>query len=127
MFISLSDYRTAMFEDHLIDLFGLEIEDWIDENSIVADFIHWSELMILPDNHPEHSETLKRNLEESEIAVNFSPLHSEANLMITLGSAKIVEKSGDFPKELIVQLIEMATTPLTKHQFLSDAQVGELL
>ena len=79
-----------MFEDHLIDLFGLEIEDWIDENSIVADFIHWSELMILPDNHPEHSETLERNLEESEIAVNFSPL--QTNLMITLGSAKIVEK-----------------------------------
>ena len=69
----LSNY---MFEDHLFDLFGLEIEDWIDKNSIVAEFIHWSEVMILPDNHPEHSETLERNLEESEIAVNFSPLHS---------------------------------------------------
>ena len=116
-----------MFEDHLIDVFGLEIEDWIDENSIVAEFIHWSEVMILPDNHPEHSETLKRNFEESEVAVNFSPLHCEANVMITLGSAKIVEKSDDFPKELILQLIEMATTPLTKHQFLSDVQVGELV
>ena len=116
-----------MFEDHLFDLFGLEIEDWIEENNIVAEFIHWSEVMILPDNHPEHSETLEQNFEDSEIAVNFSPLHSEANLMITLDSAKIVEKSGDFPKELIVQLIEMATTPLTKHQFLTDTQVGELV
>ena len=115
-----------MFEDHLFDLFGLEIEDWMDENSIVAEFIHWSEVMILPDNHPDHSETLERNFEDSEIAVNFSPLHGEGNMMITLDSAKIVEKSGDFPKELILQLMKMASTPLTKHQFLSEKQVGEL-
>jgi len=116
-----------MFEDHLFDLFGLEIEDWIEENNIVAEFIHWSEVMILPDNHPDHSETLERNLEESEIAVNFSPLHSEGNLMITLDSAKIVEKSEAFPEELMLQLIEMATTPLTKHQFLTDNQIGDLI
>ena len=115
-----------MFGDHLFDLFGLEIEGWMDENSIVAEFIHWSEVMILPDNHPDHSETLERNFEESEIAVNLSPLHSEGNLMITLDSAKNVEESGDFPKELISQLIKMASTPLTKHHFLSDKQIGEL-
>ena len=115
-----------MFEDHLFDLFGLEIEDWMDENSIVAEFIHWSEVMILPDNHPDHSETLEQNFEDSKIAVNFSQLHGEGNIMITLDSAKIVEKSGDFPKELILQLMKMASTPLTKHQFLSEKQVGEL-
>ena len=47
--------------------------------------------------------------------------------MITLDSAKIVEESGNFPKELILQLMKMASTPLTKHQFLTDAQVGELV
>ena len=121
------NYSGFMFEDHLYDLFGLEIEEWTNQNEIIAEFIHWSEVMILPDNHPDHSETLERNFEESEIAVNFSPLHSEGNLMITLDSAKIVEISEVFPEELILQLIEMATTPLTKHQFLTDNQIGDLI
>jgi len=113
-----------MFEDHMIDLFGLEIEDWIDENDIIAEFVSWSEILVLPDNHPDHSDSLERYFDDEETAVNF--LISKENLMITLNSAKIVEKSNDFPQELISQLIEMATTPLTKHQFLSDNQVGEL-
>jgi len=114
-----------MFEDHMIDLFGLEIEDWIDENDIIAEFVSWSEILVLPDNHPDHSDSLERYFDDEETAVNF--LISQENLMITLNSAKIVEKSNDFPQELISQLIEMATTPLTKHQFLSDNQVGELV
>ncbi len=114
-----------MFEDHMIDLFGLEIEDWIDENDIIAEFVSWSEILVLPDNHPDHSDSLERYFDDEETAVNF--LISKENLMITLNSAKIVEKSNDFPQELISQLIEMATTPLTKHQFLSDNQVGELV
>jgi len=114
-----------MFEDHMIDLFGLEIEDWIDENDIIAEFVSWSEILVLPDNHPDHSDSLERYFDDEETAVNF--LISKENLMITLNSAKIVEKSNDFPQELISQLIEMASTPLTKHQFLSDNQVGELV
>ena len=115
-----------MFEDHLYDLFGLEIEEWTNQNEIIAEFIHWSEVIILPDDQIGHSESLARNFEESEVAVNFSQLYGKGNITITLNSAKIVDKSLDFPKELILQLMVMSKKELTNHQFLSDNQVGEL-
>ncbi len=115
-----------MFEDHLFDLFGLGIGDWMDENSIVAESVSWSERVILDDDQTGHRDSLEINYEEAEIAVNFLLLHGEGNLMIALDSAKIVEISVGFPKTLMQQLIEMASTPLTKHQFLSDKQIGEL-
>jgi len=109
-----------MFEDHMIDLFGLEIEDWIDENDIIAEFVSWSEILVLPDNHPDHSDSLERYFDDEETAVNF--LISQENLMITLNSAKIVEKSDDFPAHLFEQLNAMATVELYNHNFLSMHQ-----
>ncbi|GEM_PF-3879140 len=115
-----------MFEDHLFDLFGSGIEDWMEENEVIAEFVSWSERVILDDDQTGHRDSLEINYEEAEIAVNFLLLHGEGNLMIALDSAKIVEISEGFPKTLMQQLIEMASTPLTKHQFLSDKQIGEL-
>ena len=115
-----------MFEDHLFDLFSMGIEDWMKENEVILEFVSWSERVIVENDQPGHRDFLEINCEESEIAVNFLPFHGEGNLMIALYSAKIVEISEGFPKMLVQQLIEMASTPLIKHQFLSDKQVGEL-
>ena len=114
-----------MFEDHVADLFGLEFEEWMEKNHIISGgFVSWSEVVILPDDHPDHDKSLEEYMDDEETAVEL--IANNGHIIITLHSAKIVEKSDDFPEELIQQLIEMATTPLTKHQFLSDKQVGEL-
>ena len=115
-----------MFEDHVADLFGLEFEEWMEKNHVISGgIVSWSEVDILPDDHPDYEKTLEEYMDTEETAVQL--IANNGHIIITLHSAKIVEKSGDFPKELIVQLIEMATTPLTKHQFLTDTQVGELV
>lgn len=115
-----------MFEDHVADLFGLEFEEWMEKNNVIGGgFVSWSEVVILPDDHPDHDKSLEEYMDDEETAVEL--IANNGYIIITLHSAKIVEKSGDFPEELIKQLIEMATTPLTKHQFLSDNQVGELV
>ena len=115
-----------MFEDHVADLFGLDFEEWMGKNHIiVGGFVSWSEVVILPDDHPDHDKSLEDYMDDEETAVEL--IANNGHIIITLHSAKIVEESGDFPKELIIQLMEMATTPLTKHQFLSDAQVGDLV
>jgi len=114
-----------MFEDHVADLFGLEFEEWMEKNHVISGgFVSWSEVVILPDDHPDHDKSLDEYMDDEETAVEL--IANNGHIIITLHSAKIVEKSDDFPEELIQQLIEMATTPLTKHQFLSDKQVGEL-
>tara|TARA_B100001564_G_scaffold183767_1_gene154453 strand:+ start:707 stop:1054 length:348 start_codon:yes stop_codon:yes gene_type:complete len=114
-----------MFEDHVADLFGLEFEEWMEKNHVISGgFVSWSEVVILPDDHPDHDKSLEEYMDDEETAVEL--IANNGHIIITLHSAKIVEKSDDFPEELIQQLIEMATTPLTKHQFLSDKQVGEL-
>jgi hypothetical protein len=114
-----------MFEDHVADLFGLDFEEWMEKNHIISGgFVSWSEVVILPDDHPDHDKSLEEYMDDEETAVEL--IANNGHIIITLHSAKIVEKSDDFPEELIQQLIEMATTPLTKHQFLSDKQVGEL-
>tara|TARA_B100001741_G_scaffold307514_1_gene302461 strand:+ start:643 stop:990 length:348 start_codon:yes stop_codon:yes gene_type:complete len=114
-----------MFEDHVADLFGLEFEEWMEKNHVISGgFVSWSEIVILPDDHPDHDKSLEEYMDDEETAVEL--IANNGHIIITLHSAKIVEKSDDFPEELIQQLIEMATTPLTKHQFLSDKQVGEL-
>ena len=114
-----------MFEDHVADLFGLDFEEWMEKNHVISGgFVSWSEVVILPDDHPDHDKSLEEYMDDEETAVEL--IANNGHIIITLHSAKIVEKSDDFPEELIQQLIEMATTPLTKHQFLSDKQVGEL-
>ena len=113
-----------MFEDHVADLFGLEFEEWMGKNHVISGgFVSWSEVDILPDDHPDHDKSLEEYMDDEETAVHL--IANNGHIIITLHSAKIVEKSEDFPEELIQQLIEMATTPLTKHQFLSDTQIGE--
>lgn len=113
-----------MFEDHVADLFGLEFEEWMEKNHVISGgFVSWSEVVILPDDHPDYEKSLEEYMDDEETAVHL--IANNGHIIITLHSAKIVEKSDDFPEELIKQLIEMATTPLTKHQFLSDTQVGE--
>ncbi len=114
-----------MFEDHVADLFGLEFEEWMEKNHVISGgFISWCEVDILPDDHPDYEKSLEEYMDDEETAVHL--IANNGHIIITLHSAKIVEKSDDFPEELIQQLIKMATTPLTKHQFLSDKQVGEL-
>ena len=96
-----------MFEDDLADLFGSEIENWIEKNNMIAEFISWSEIEILPDDHPDHANSLEEYAEDEETAVNFFG-GSNGNIVITLNSAKIVEKSEGFPEHLLNELKELA-------------------
>ena len=38
-----------MFDDHLADLFGLEFDNWMEKNNVIAEFVSWSEIEVLPD------------------------------------------------------------------------------
>jgi len=97
-----------MFEDHVIDLFGLNFEDWMDENKVIGGgFVEWSELEILPDDHPEYEDSMEKYLEDSETAMEL--ITNDGHLiLITLSSGTIVEKSDEFPNNLLDELKEMA-------------------
>ncbi|MGY8755651.1 MAG: hypothetical protein ACKVIR_08165 [Candidatus Poseidoniales archaeon] len=95
-----------MFEDHVADLFGLEFEEWMEQNHVIGEFVSWSEVEILPDNHPEHDRSLEEYMEDEETAVNL--IANNGHIIITLTSGKIVEKSDDFPENLLGELKDMA-------------------
>ena len=95
-----------MFEDHLADLFGSKFENWIEKNDMIAEFVSWSEIEILPDDHPDHAKSLEESAEDHQTAVNL--WGSNGNIIITLSSGTIVEKSDNFPKNLLDELKEMA-------------------
>ncbi len=96
-----------MFEDHIADLFGSEFENWIEKNDMIAEFVSWSEIEILPDDHPDHAKSLEEYMEDEKTAVNLFG-GSNGNIIITLSSGTIVEKSDNFPKNLLDELKEMA-------------------
>ena len=97
-----------MFEGHVVDLFGLNFEDWMDENQVISGgFCEWSELEILPDDHPGHKDSMEKHLEDSEIAMEL--ITNDGHLiLITLSSGTIVKKADDFPNNLLDDLKEMA-------------------
>ena len=96
-----------MFEGHVADLFGLEFEEWMEQNHVIGDFVSWSELEILPDNHPEHDKSLEEYMGDEETAVELIA-NNHSTITITLSSGKIVEKSDDFPENLLSELKDMA-------------------
>ena len=96
-----------MFEDHVADLFGLEFEEWMEKNHVISGgFGSWSEVVILPDDHPDHDKSLEEYMDDEETAVEL--IANNGHIIITLHSAKIVEKSDDFPDNLLDELKEMA-------------------
>ena len=104
-----------MFEDFVVDLFGLDFEEWMDKNQVVsAGFIHWSELEVLPDDHPEHKASLEENMEDGEVAIHL--IANSGNITIVLSSGTIVEKSNDFPDDLLSDLKSMAENGPSKVQ-----------
>jgi hypothetical protein len=105
----------AMFDDHLADLFGLEFDNWMEKNNVIAEFVSWSEIEVLPDDHPDHAKSLEEYSEDEETAVHLYG-GSNGNIIITLNSATIVEKSEDFPEHLLNELKEMAINGPVKFQ-----------
>jgi len=96
-----------MFDDHVAGLFGLGFEEWMEKNHIVGGgFVSWSKVVILPDDHPDHDKSLKEYMDDEEIA--FELIANDGHIIITLHSAKIVEKSDDFPDNLLDELKMMA-------------------
>jgi hypothetical protein len=96
-----------MFEDHVADLFGLDFFEWMEKNHIIGGgFVSWSEVVILPDDHPDHDKSLEEYMDDEETAVVL--MAHNGHIIITLHSAKIVEKSDDFPDNLLDELKEMA-------------------
>ena len=97
-----------MFDERVVGLFGLGFEEWMEKNHIVGGgFVSWSKVVILPDDHPDHDKSLKEYMEDEEIAVEL--IANNGHIIITLNSAKIVEKSNDFPDNLLDELKMMAT------------------
>ena len=97
-----------MFDDRVVGLFDLGFEEWMEKNHIVGGgFVSWSKVVILPDDHPDHDKSLKEYMEDEEIAVEL--IANNGHIIITLHSAKIVEKSDDFPDNLLDELKMMAT------------------
>jgi len=104
-----------MFEDHVADLFGLEFEEWMEQNHVISGgFVSWSEVEVLPDDHPEHEKSLEEYMEDEETAVHL--IANNGHIIITLHSATIVEKSDDFPENLLNELKDMTTNGPLKVQ-----------
>ena len=104
-----------MFEDHVADLFGLEFEEWMEQNHVISGgFVSWSEVEVLPDDHPEHEKSLEEYMEVEETAVHL--IANNGHIIITLHSATIVEKSDDFPENLLNELKDMTTNGPLKVQ-----------
>ena len=104
-----------MFDDYVADLFGLGFEEWMEKNHVVGGgFVSWSKVVILPDDHPDHDKSLKEYMDDEEIA--FELIANNGHIIITLHSAKIVEKSDDFPDNLLDELKVMATNGPFKTQ-----------
>ena len=104
-----------MFDDHLADLFGPELEIWMEKNNLTAEFLSWSKIEVLPDNHPDHDKSLEEYSEDEETAVHLYR-DSDVSIIVTLHSAGIVEKSENFPEHLLNELKEMALSGLVKYQ-----------
>ena len=97
-----------MFDNRVVGLFGIGFEEWMEKNHILGGgFVSWSEVVILPDDHPDHDKSLREYMEDEEIAVKL--IANNGHIIITLHSAKIVEKSDDFPDNLLDELKMMAT------------------
>ena len=59
-----------MMEDHVMDLFGEHFEEWMDNNGVISGgFCSWSETPSLPEDHPEHANSLEANFELSLIHI----------------------------------------------------------
>jgi len=104
-----------MFDDHLAELFGPKLDNWMEKNNLIGEFISWSEIEVLPDNHPEHDKSLEEFSEDEETAFHLRG-DSNVSIIVTLHSATIVEKSENFPEHLLNELKEMALSGQVKYQ-----------
>ena len=91
-----------MFEDHLIDLFTEDINDWIDKNRIICEFVYWD------DSEEESPE------DQGAIAFNFILIDSSGSICIRCDNGKIVEVKGHFADNLVQQLERMSTQKMPK-------------
>ena len=91
-----------MFEEHILDFFGPDFDSWMDKNGLTCVVVSWSNLTILPDDHPDYEKSLKEYIEDEETAFNICG--SQGNITVTYDSAKIVEVSEGFPEPLLLEL-----------------------
>ena len=112
-----------MFDDHLAELFCPELENWMEKNNLIGEFISWSKIEVLPDNHPDHEKSLEEHSEDEETSIHIYGNPGDASwtlpnvsIVVTLHSATIVEKSEKFPEHLLNELKQMASSGQVKYQ-----------
>jgi hypothetical protein len=82
-----------MFEDHLYDLFGTEIDAWLDANSITVDFISWGS----DESDPE----------DGVLAFEFA--HTPSGGRAVICAQGQLRESVDFPQEFLDHLSVQAS------------------
>lgn len=83
----------AMFEQHLLDLFGNEIDDWMKKNNITVAFSSWTDA--------------KSETEDADLAFEFSHTQSGGRALICAQGQ--LRESVDFPQDLLDHLVHQAS------------------
>jgi len=96
-----------MFEDHIYDFFGEKLDSWLDANGLILVVCSWSEVEILPDNHPDHEKSLEEYMESEKLAFEISG-NEQVSITIGYHSAKVLEISENFPEHLLAEMKEFA-------------------
>jgi hypothetical protein len=96
-----------MFEDHIYEFFGENLDSWLDANDLILLVCSWSDVEVLPDNHPDHEKSLEESMESEELAFEISG-NEQASITIGYHSAKVLEISEDFPEQLLAEMKEFA-------------------
>ena len=96
-----------MFEDHIYDFFGENLDSWLDANGLILLVCYWSDVEVLPDNHPEHEKSFEESMESEELAFEISG-NEQASITIGYHSAKVLEISEDFPEQLLAEMKKFA-------------------
>ena len=96
-----------MFEDHIYEFFGENLDSWLDANDLILLVCSWSDVEVLPDNHPDHDKSLEESLESEELAFEISG-NEQASITIGYHSAKVLEISENFPEQLLAEMKEFA-------------------
>tara|TARA_B100000131_G_C18104473_1_gene607224 strand:+ start:1896 stop:2207 length:312 start_codon:yes stop_codon:yes gene_type:complete len=96
-----------MFEDHIYDFFGENLDSWLDANDLILLVGSWSEVEVLPDNHPDHEKSLEEYMESEELAFEISG-NEQVSITIGYTSAKVLEISENFPEQLLAEMKDFA-------------------
>ena len=96
-----------MFEDHIYGFFGEKLDSWLEANGLDLTIGDWSEVEILPDDHPDHEKSLEEYFETSSLVFEIFG-DNQIRIIIEYHSGKIIEISENFPEQILAEMKDFA-------------------